>query len=95
MIKLKSTTKSSEVMNDTMKTWLKNTTVEQRRLFFDAIFDIFNSTSASKLSEITILWKTNMPKIIDSYKELSEEDKKNITEMIKLFGKSYFASIRG
>ena len=95
MIKLKETTKSSEIMNDTMKTWLRSTTVEQRRLFFDAIFDIFNSTSASKFSEISISWKTSMPKIFDTYKELSEEDKKNITEMIKLFGKSYFNSIRG
>ena len=95
IIKLKRTTKSSEVMNEAMKTWLKNTTIEQRRLFFDAIFDIFNSTSASKFSEISISWKTNMPRIIDSYKELSEEDKKNITEMIKLFGKSYFSSIKG
>ena len=95
MIKLKETTKSSEVMNETMKTWLKNTTVEQRRLFFDAIFDIFNSTSASKFSEISISWKTNMPKLFEGYKELSEDDKKNMTEMIKLFGKSYLASIRG
>ncbi|MBP3830904.1 MAG: DUF2974 domain-containing protein [Clostridia bacterium] len=95
MIKLKETTKSSEVMNETMKTWLRNTTVEQRRLFFDAIFDIFNSTSASKFSEISISWKTSMPKIVDTYKGLAEEDKKNITEMIKLFGKSYFSSIRG
>ena len=95
MIKLKETTKSSEVINETMKSWLKNTTVEQRRLFFDAIFDIFNSTSASKFSEISISWKTSMPKIIEKYKGLSEEDKKNMTEMIKLFGKSYLSSIRG
>ena len=95
MVKLKETTKSSEVMNDTMKTWLKSTTIEQRRLFFDAIFDIFNSTSASKFSEISISWKTNMPKLYEGYKELSEDDKKNITEMIKLFGRSYWASIRG
>ena len=95
MIKLKETTKSSEIINDTMKTWLKNTTVEQRRLFFDAIFEIFNSTSASKFSEISIAWKTNMPKIVESYKGLSDDDKKNITEMIKLFGKSYFSSLRG
>ena len=95
MIKLKETTKSSEVINDTMKTWLKSTTVEQRRLFFDAIFEIFNSTSASKFSEISIAWKTSMPKIVETYKGLSDADKKNITEMIKLFGKSYFASIRG
>lgn len=95
MIKLKEPTKSSEVINDTMKTWLKNTTVEQRKVFFDAIFEIFNSTSASKLSEISIAWKTNMPKIVETYKGLSDSDKKNITEMIKLFGKSYFASLRG
>ena len=59
------------------------------------IFEIFNSTSASKFSEISIAWKTNMPKIVETYKGLSDSDKKNITEMIKLFGKSYFSSIRG
>ena len=94
MIKLKETSKASDVMNETMKTWLKNTTNEQRRLFFDTIFDIFNATSASKLSELLISWKTHMPKMVESYKGLSDEDKKNITEMIKLFGKSYFSSIR-
>ena len=95
MVKLKDTSKSSDVMNETMKSWLKNTTIEQRRLFFDAIFDIFDSTSASKISELLIAWKTSMPKIVETYKGLSEEDKKNITEMVKLFGKAYFSSIRG
>ena len=94
MIKLKEASKSSNVMNETMKTWLINTTVEQRRVFFDTVFDIFNSTSASKLSEISIAWKTSMPKIVESYKGLTEEERKNIIEMIKLFGKSYFSSIR-
>lgn len=95
MIKLKEASKSSDLMNETMKSWLKNTTIEQRKVFFDSVFDIFNSTSASKLAELSIAWKTNMPKIIDTYKGLSEEDKKTITEMIKIFGKSYFSSIRG
>ena len=95
MVKLKEASKSSEVINETMKTWLKNTTVEQRRLFFDAVFDIFNSTSASKFSEISATWKTSMPILFERYKELSEEDRKNMMDMIKLFGKSYFASLRG
>ena len=87
MVKLKETTKSSEVMNDTMKTWLKSITVEQRRLFFDAIFDIFNSTSASKFSEISISWKTNMPKLYEGYKELSEDDRNDKAFWKVIFGK--------
>ena len=95
MIKLKETTKSSEVMNETMKTWLKSTTVEQRRLFFDAVFDIFNSTSVSKFSEISSTWKTSMPRLFEKFKDLPDDDRKHIIEMIKLFGKAYLVSLKG
>ncbi len=92
MIKLKATTDASEKINETMKTWLKNTTTEQRKVFFDSIFDIFYSTSVNSFSEIS--WIKNTPKLFETYKNLSENDRKTITEMLKLFGKAYFSSIK-
>ena len=95
MVKLDKTTKSSEVINETMRNWLKDTTPEQRKIFFDAVFEIFYSTSASTFSEISSSWVKSIPKLIGSYKELSEDDRKHITEMLKLFGKLYFSSRKG
>ena len=92
MIKLKSVTKSSEMMSETMKNWLKNTTPEQRKIFFDSIFEIFYSTEVNTFSEIS--WVKNIPKLIGTYKGLSEDDRKTIIEMLKLFGKSYFESFK-
>ena len=53
MVKLKNVTKSSETMSETMRVWLKDTTPEQRKIFFDSIFEIFYSTSANTFSEIS------------------------------------------
>ena len=78
-----------------MRVWLKDTTPEQRKIFFDSIFEIFYSTSANTFSEISSTWLKSVPKIIGTYKGLSEEDRKNITAMIKLFGKLYFSNKRG
>lgn len=92
MIKLENATKSSETMNETMKEWLKNTTPEQRKIFFDGVFEVFYSTEVNSFSEIS--WIKNIPKLFETYKGLSEEDRKTIMEMLKLFGKSYFSSLR-
>jgi len=92
MIKLKNTTNSSEKMSETMKTWLKNTTPEQRKIFFDSIFEFFYSTSANAFSEIS--WIKSTPKLFETYKGMPEKDRKMLIEMIKLFGKAYFLSIK-
>ena len=95
IVKLDKVTKSSEVINETIRTWLRETTQEQRKIFFDGVFEIFYSTSANTFSEISATWKTSIPKIIETYKGLQDRDKKNITKMIKLFGKLYFSNMRG
>ena len=87
MIKLDRVTNSSEVINYAIRKWLKTTTPKQRKIFIDGLFDIFYSTEANTFGEINI---RNIPTIIRTYREISEEDRKTIMEMIKLFGKAYF-----
>lgn len=92
MIKIEKTTDSSERMYKAMNTWLKSTTAEQRKIFFDGVFEIFYSTSATSFSEISENWLKNTPKLIESYRGLSENDRKAIIEMLKLFGKLFFSN---
>ena len=89
MIRVDNVTKASDRMNTSIKNWLKNTTPEQRKIFFDSMFELFYSTSANTFGDIN--WLKNMPNMISTFKGLSEEDKKTLTEMLKLFGKYYFS----
>lgn len=90
LIKVENPSKKSERMYYTMKNWIKNTTIEQRKNFFDIIFDILYSTDVSKFSEISANWTMNAPKLYEKYKSFSEEDRKLLTEMIMEMGKAYF-----
>ena len=86
MVKLDRVTDSSEVINYALREWLKSTTPKQRKVFVDGIFEVFYSTEANSFGEINI---RNLPTIIKAYREISEEDRKTIIEMIKMFGKVY------
>ena len=86
MVKLDRVTDSSEVINYAIREWLKGTTPEQRKIFIDSLFEIFYSTDANTFGEINI---KNLPTIIKTYREISEEDRKTIINMIKMFGKVY------
>ena len=91
MIRTESLTNASERMNDTITNWLKETTPEQRKMFFDSLFEIFYSTSANSFGEIN--WIKKAPTIISAYKGLSEEDRKILIDMLKLFGKLFFSTL--
>lgn len=86
-------TSSSEAMNKTVSNWLENTTVEQRKMFFDTLFDLFYSTEAKTFGEMSKNLTTNLPIIYKRYEEISAEDKKTATDMTILFAKTYFKEL--
>ena len=86
-------TNTSEAINKTVTNWLENTTNEQRKIFFDTIFDLFYSTEAKTFGEMSKHLSTNLPIIYKRYGEISEEDKKMLTEMVKLFVATYFKEL--
>ena len=87
MIKLDKVTNSSEVVNYAIREWLKTTTPEQRKIFFDCIFEVFYSTDATSFGDINI---KSIPTIIKTYRDIPETDRKTILKMLKVFGKAYF-----
>lgn len=91
LIKVETLTENSEIINKTLNDWLKNTTPEQRKVFMDGIFDLFYSTEADTFGEISKNLTTNIKIIFKTYKNINDEEKKQITEMLKLFAKAYFS----
>lgn len=90
LIKSDALTDASETISETLTTWLDNTTNEQRKIFFDGIFELVYSTDATTFGDIPKDLSNNIMKISRKYKQISEEDKKTITEMLKIFVKYYF-----
>lgn len=94
MIKSEKNTKTSENINKTVTDWLKTTTTEQRKIFIDSVFELFFSTDATTFGDIKNSLTTSMVKIFKSYSKLNEEDRKVMTEMIKIFASSYLNVIK-
>ena len=94
LIKSESLTDASELINETLDNWLKNSTKEQRKIFFDSIFNLFYATEAETFSEISQNMKQNIKKILKTYHEISEQDRKTINSMIKLFIKTYMKAVK-
>lgn len=90
VVKVENLTENSEIINKTLNDWLENTTPEQRKAFMDGIFDLFYSTEADTFGEIYKNLTANIKIIFKTYQNINEEEKKQITEMLKLFAKAYF-----
>ena len=82
-------TKNSEIMNQTVISWLENTTPQQRKICVDTIFEILYSTDVDTFKELSKSLTKNLPIIMKKYEELSKEDKKMMTNVIIEFVKIY------
>ena len=89
LIQLNHNTEISENIDKTLTDWLENTTAEQRRIFVDTVFEIFYSTDANTFGDISKNLSTNISKMLKKYGEISTEDKRVITNMIKIIVTSY------
>ena len=92
-IKSENLTNNSEIINETLNDWLRTTTNEQRKIFFDGIFELFYATDANTFGEISKNLVPNIQKISKQYKTIKEEDRKTIINMIKVFMKAYLSVV--
>ena len=91
---VESVTENSDMVNQTVKTWLHETTPEQRKIFVDGIFEIFYATKVDTFSELSGLWVKKVPTFVYTYSGLSEDERKTMTTMLKEFGKTYFLNVK-
>ena len=94
LIKLEKNTNVSENIDKTLTDWLETTTVEQRKIFVDVVFELLYSTDANTFGEIYKNLPINITKILKKYSQTSTEDKKTITEMIKIMMSCYMYIIK-
>lgn len=93
-VKLNKNTKISEHINNTVIEWLHTTTRNQREIFIDAIFELFDGIGVDSFGEILSSLTKTVPKILKKYNSLSDEEKKVMADMIKIFIVSYFNVLR-
>lgn len=94
LIKLEKNTETSEVIDRTLTDWLETTTVEQRKAFVDLVFELFYSTDSDTFIEISKNFSTSIPKMLKKYGKISAEDKKIMTQMIKILISSYMSTLK-
>lgn len=94
LVKVEKLTNKSELINKTLTDWLENTTKEQRKVFMDAIFELFYATDANTFGDISKNLSNYIKIMYKTYRNITEKDRKNITEMLKLFAKAYFSVVK-
>ena len=78
-------TAGSNFMNETVRNWLKTTSPKQREHFINTLYEMITKTKAKTFKEFTAEWTKNVGIILKSYKDISNEDKKEIGKMILTF----------
>ena len=82
LIKISKLTNESHMANKIVKDWLKNTTPEQRERFGNTLYELIGKTEAKTVPDFSAQWLKNIKKIIENYKTMNEEEKKQMEEMI-------------
>lgn len=87
-------TNGSEVVNEVVRSWLKNTTPEQRENFINVVFDLIGTTNASTVHDLSNVLLKNIGKVADSYKNIGEDEKKELKEITKILVKSSLETLK-
>ena len=81
---------SSQMVDETLHTWLKNCTPDQRRVFVDTLFDILDSTNAQTFAEMKKGGATALALIMNATAKVDAETGRMI---MQLFGKLVLAGV--
>lgn len=94
IVSISEITNGSEVVNGVVRSWLKNTTTEQRRDFINIVYEIISTTNASSIHELSIGLLKNIGTVVDTYKNIGEEEKKEIKDILKILVKTSFHTLK-
>ncbi|MGN1270483.1 MAG: DUF2974 domain-containing protein [Clostridia bacterium] len=94
LIRIPTVTNNSEIFNGIVSDWLKNTTPKQRENFINVIYEIIMETQAQKTSDFRVETVKKIAIILNGYRNVSGEDKKEIEQMVKLLLESTFKILK-
>lgn len=85
IVRSKEITRESQLVDNMLRNWLKNTTPEQRKNFINILYELLLATNATKFSDLKTNTMKNVTTIINAYRNIDESQKKEIKQMITLF----------
>lgn len=94
LVRLPNLTNDSHILDKAVRSWLQNTTTEQRKNFINIIYEVIITSEAEDVNDFGVDTLKKITKIIKSYRNIDKEDRKEIEEMIKLFFESTINSIK-
>ncbi len=83
----------SEIVDKTLKKWLKEVEPKERELFIDTLFGLLADTEGTTIGDLRRNWVNNAKIVINNYKNIDEETKKNLNRAIKILWNSLKESI--
>ena len=95
IVQMKEVTNGSQLIDKTIKTWLKETSPEQRKNVIDILYNVIESTNVLTMREISATKMKSVAKMYKSYRNLDEKDKKMVNEVFSCLGTAAKQSIRG
>ncbi len=94
IVQMKQVTNGSELINKTIKNWLKETTPEQRKNVIDILYNVIESTNAVTMREISSSRMKSVSKMMKSYRSIEEKDRKMINKVFVGLGMAAKESIK-
>lgn len=94
LVRIQSLTKDSQIINTTLKNWLKSTTIEQRERFVNVIYEIILAAEAEYISDFKIDIPKKIKNIINTYKAISTEERKEIEKVMKILFESVINTLK-
>ena len=91
---IKSVDNNSEIVNGIVRSWLKNTTPKQRENFINVVFEIIQKTNVTNIHELSAALLKNMGTVLNTYRNIDEEERKEITNILKMLIKTSFSTLK-
>ena len=80
-------------LDQSINQWLNTIPNEERRRFINSLFDLLNKTNSQTFPEIIANWKTELPIIVSSYKNMDPQTQEFIKKSIKALMNTYKTNI--
>lgn len=83
-VRLGEVTEGCRYIDRTLKAWMDDIDPETRRAFIDALFDLFQSTGATTLTDLTAGSLKNAATLIQTYRHLDRATRENLRRTMRL-----------
>lgn len=84
LVRIPNLTNNSEIFNGIVRDWLMHTTPEQRENFINILYEVIASTDAKSTKDFSVDTIKKIRIILNGYKNVDDENKKEIDRMVKL-----------